>query len=182
MYRKTLILMTAIVSLTGVPLAAHADAYADLVQAKTAFEAVHSWHGVEQMSNGRTVIVDHVAPDRWRIQPMPNMTEILIGGDLYLVRDGKTMHMPFVMPQIQQIVNQDWLAVDPEIKSTAKDLGIQNVNGTMLHAYSFTAKGVPVTLYLDSHHLPARSIVTSSNGTVTVTYSEFNAPITISPQ
>ena len=165
-----------------VPLAAHADAFADLQQARDAFNAVHSWHGVEQMSNEHTVTVDHVAPDRWRIQVMPNMTEILIGGDLYLIRDGKSMHMPFVMPQIQQIVNQNWLAVDPEVKSTAKDLGMQTVNGVMLHAYSFTSKGTPVKLYLSSDHLPAVSVVTTSSGTVTITYSGYNSAITISPQ
>lgn len=164
------------------PLTSHADAYADLQQARDAFNAVHSWHGVEQMSNGHTVSVDHVAPDRWRIQVMPNMTEILIGGDLYLVRDGKTMRMPFVMPQIKQIVNQNWLAVDPEVKSTARDLGMQQVDGMRLHAYSFTSKGTPVKLYLSSNHLPAVSIVTSSSGTVTIVYSGYNSPITISAQ
>lgn len=163
------------------PCAARADAYVDLQQAKAAFDTVHSWHGVEQMSNGHTVTVDHVAPDRWRIQVMPNMTEILIGGDLYMIRDGKTMHMPFVMPQIQQIVNQNWVTVDPEVQRTARDLGMQTVNGVRLHAYSFTSKGAPVKLYLSSNHLPAVSVVTSSNDTVTITYSGYNSAITISP-
>lgn len=181
MFHKSLFLIMTVSTLTGTPLAAHADAYADLSQARVAFAAVHSWHGVEQMSNGRTVIVDHVAPDRWRIQPMPNMTEILIGNDLYLIRDGKTMHMPFVMPQIQQMVNQNWLAEDAEIKRSARDLGTQSVDGTRLHGYSFTAKGVPVTMYLDSRHLPVRSIVTTAHGTVTTIYSQYNAAITITP-
>lgn len=163
------------------PLTSHADAYADLQQARDAFNAVHSWHAVEHMPNGHTVTVDHVTPDRWRIQMLPNMSEILIGGSLYLVHDGKTMHMPFVMPQIQQIVNQNWLAVGPEVKSTARDLGMQQVNGRSLHAYAFTSKGTPVKLYLSGDHLPAISVVTSDAGTVRIFYSGYNSPITISP-
>ncbi len=178
---KAILLSVSVAGLIMAPLAAHADAYADLQQARTAFDAVHSWHAVEQMSNGHTVTVDHVAPNRWRIQMMPNMSEILIGGNLYLIHDGKTMHMPFVMPQIQQIVNQNWLKIDPEVKRTAKDLGMQMVNGVRLHAYSFTSKGISVKLYLNKNHLPAVTVVTSSSGTVKIIYSGYNSAITISP-
>lgn len=163
------------------PLAARAGAYADLSQAKAAFDATHSWHAVEQMSNGHTVILDHIVPDRWRIQLMPNMTEIMIGNDLYMVRNGQSMHMPMVMPQIQQMVNQNWLVITPEVKRTLRDLGMQNVGGVMLHAYSFTAHGDLVKLYLDKHHLPMRSVVKTTNGTITITYSQYNVPITIHP-
>ena len=161
--------------------AAQATAYSDLEQARTAFQAVHSWHAVEQMSNGHTVTVDHVAPDRWRIQVMPDMSDILIGNDMYMVRDGKTMPMPFVMPQIQQMVNQNWLSIDPEVKRTVRDLGMQEINGQELHAYSFTSKGQPVKLYLSSNHLPAVAVVTSGTGSVTITYTGYNSPITINP-
>ncbi|MGH8278145.1 MAG: hypothetical protein ACRETQ_01055 [Gammaproteobacteria bacterium] len=164
-----------------VSLAAHADAYANLNQAKIAFDAVHSWHAVEQMSNGHTVTVDHVAPDRWRIQLTPSMTAIMIGNDMYMVRNGQSMRMPMAMPQIQQVVNQNWLVIDPEVKRTVRDLGMQKVNGVTLHAYSFTSKGTSVKLYLSSDHLPAVSVVTSSNGSATITYSKYNSAITITP-
>lgn len=86
------------------------------------------------------------------------------------------------MPQIRQIVNQNWLAVGPEVKSTARDLGVQQVDGMRLHAYAFTSKGTPVKLYVSSDNLPAVSVVTSGEGTVRVVYSGYNLPISISPQ
>ena len=181
MVKKIVFPAILIVGFALVPFAVHADAYADLQQARTAFDAVHSWHAVEQMPNGHTVTVDHVAPDRWRIQVMPGMSEIMIGNNMYMVRNGQSMRLPMVMPQIQQMVNQNWLKIDPEVKRTAKDLGMQVVNGVRLHAYSFTSKGTAVKLYLNKDHLPAVTVVTSSNGTVTITYSGYNSPITISP-
>lgn len=181
MFYKFIFPIAVLIGLTSVPFFAHADAYADLNKAKAAFDATHSWHAVEQMSNGHTVTLDHVAPDRWRIQMMPGMSEIMIGSDMYMVRNGQTMHMPMVMPQIQQMVNQNWLVITPEVKRTLRDLGMQNVGGVMLHAYSFIANGDLVKLYLDKNHLPMRSMVKTTNGTVTITYSQYNAPITINP-
>ncbi|MDE2234733.1 MAG: hypothetical protein KGK44_04195 [Gammaproteobacteria bacterium] len=181
MNRNRIIQMLLTATFLSTALTAQATAYSDLEQARTAFQAVHSWHAVEQMSNGHTVTVDHVAPDRWRIQVMPDMSDILIGNDMYMVRDGKAMHMPFVMPQIQQMVNQNWLSVDPEVKRTVRDLGMQKIDGKTLHAYSFTSKGTPVKLYLSSDHLPAVAIVTSKNGSVTITYSDYNSKISINP-
>src|SRR5579863_5396051 len=75
-------------------LAALADPYSDLVKAHDAFKAAKSWHAVEHFSNGRTMTIDFSAPDRWRVQPMPNMTELIIGSDVYMVRNGKSMKMP----------------------------------------------------------------------------------------
>ncbi|MHB8404084.1 MAG: hypothetical protein ACYDCJ_01495 [Gammaproteobacteria bacterium] len=181
MFHKSVVLSVLIVGFAIMPLAAHADAYADLGKAKAAFDATHSWHAVEQMSNGHTVTMDHVAPDRWRIQVMPGMTEIMIGSDMYMVRNGQTMHLPMVMPQIQQMVNQNWLTVTPEVKRTLRDLGMQKVNGAAVHAYSYTANGDPVTLYLGRNHLPVQSVVHVTGGTVTITYSQYNTAITINP-
>ena len=181
MVKKTILPAILIASFALAPFAVHADAYTDLGKAKTAFDATHSWHAIEQMSNGHTVTLDHVAPDRWRIQMMPGMSEIMIGSDMYMVRNGQSMHMPMVMPQIQQMVNQDWLTITPEIKRTLRDLGMQTVNGTLLHAYSYSANGNTVALYLSSDHLPAVSVVHTSNGKVMITYSGYNTAITINP-
>lgn len=46
---------------------------------------------------------------------------------------------------------------------------------------SCTAPGDLVKLYLDKHHLPMRSVVKTTNGTITITYSQYNVPITIHP-
>lgn len=161
--------------------AVHADSYADLKKAKAAFEGARSWHAVERISTGQTVRIDHLAPDRWRIQLQPNVTEILVGSDMYIEENGRTIHLPTAMPQIQQMVNRDWLEVQPEVRSTLRDLGMQSFNGAMLHEYTFTSKGYPVQLYLGRRDYPAASVVQTPNGTVTTTYSRYNAPLTISP-
>jgi hypothetical protein len=164
------------------PLAALADPYSDLVKAHDAFKAAKSWHAVEHFSNGRTMTIDFSAPDRWRVQPMPNMTELVIGSDVYMVRNGKSMKMPMGGEMIRnQIQSAGAQPMDPSIKQTVKDLGMQTVNGKSVHGYSYTAQGQPVTMYVGADSLPVESIVKTPRGTVTVDYSNYNVPVTIAP-
>lgn len=164
-----------------VPFAAEANAYADLNQVKAAFDSARSWHATERMSNGHTVMVDYVAPDRWRIQIAPNITEILIGNAVYMVMNGRTMHLAFAAPQIHQIVNQYWFRVTPEVRRTLRDRGWRNVGAMRLHEYTYTANGDPVQLYVGANALPERAIVQTRSGTITIIYSQYNARIAINP-
>jgi hypothetical protein len=169
-------------ALALVPAIASANAVADLTKIKAAFLALKSWHATEQFSNGRTITVDHVAPDRWRIQPAPNITELLIGNSVYMVRNGKTMHVPIPGGMLQKTIDSFYVAPpDNENKQTARDLGMQTINGQTLHAYSFTTHGTPVTMYVGSDLLPVVSVVKDPKVTTTITYSDYNDPINISP-
>lgn len=164
------------------PVAVSANTVDDLAKMKAAFVAAKSWHATEQFSNGRTVTVDHVAPDRWRIQPAPNVTELLVGDTVYMVRSGKTTRVPIPGGMLRKTIDGFYMApVDDEIKQSARDLGMQSINGRTLHAYSFTTHGTPVTMYVGSDMLPVVSVVKDPKVTTTITYSEFNAPIDISP-
>jgi hypothetical protein len=160
-----------------VPMAASADPYSDLSRSFAAFNAARSWHATEQMSTGQTILVDHVAPDRWRIQPTSNMTEVLIGDQVYM--NGRAI--PMVGGMIHSRLSSFQMPSSSDFRNTLKDLGWQSVNGVRAHAYSYTVQGVPETLYVGTNHLPLQAIVKTSQGTMTITYSQYNAPITIAP-
>jgi len=156
-----------------------ADAYGDLLKAQTAFLNAKSWHAEEHFSNGRMVTVDFSAPDHWRIQPTPTMTEVVIGNDVYMIQDGRSMKMPMGGMMISRMIKQFQVSADPEVKKTAQDLGTQTLNGRTVHAYSYTVHGVPETLYLGDDSLPVQAVVKNSSMTTVVSYSKYNEPITI---
>jgi hypothetical protein len=160
---------------------AAADAYGDLQTAQKTWAALKSWHGEEHLSNGTIVTVDFVAPDRYRIT-LPQMTEVLIGGNLYMVRDGKTVPMPPMMGGRVQGMLQSYRVAPLQnvIKSSIKDLGMETIDNQPTHAYSFNSTdGDSVKLNLGSDHLPVQSISNTPKGTVTITYSGYNSPISI---
>ncbi len=171
----------AMLAAATLPLLARADPYGDLLKIRSAFESARSWHASEQFSNGRTILIDYVAPNRWRIQPTSNVTEILIGNTVYMVSNGRTVRTPFGSPQIHQIVSQNWFRITPEVRRTLRDRGWRSVGGVRLHEYTFTADSMPVQLYAGTNDLPVRSYVRMTRGTVTILYSRYNAPISINP-
>ncbi len=156
-----------------------ADAYGDLKKAQSAFLGAKSWHAEEHLANGKTVVVDFSAPDRWRIQPTSAMTEVVIGNDVYMVQGGRSMKMPMGGMMISRMIKQFAISDDPEVKSSAQDLGTQTLNGRTVHVYSYTVHGVPETIYLGDDSLPVQAVVKNSSATTVVNYSKFNEPITI---
>ena len=156
-----------------------ADAYGDLKKAQVAFLSAKSWHAEEHLSNGKTVQVDFSAPDRWRIQPTPTMTEVVIGNDVYMIQGGHAMKMPMGGMMISRMIKQFQLADDPDVKKTAQDLGTQMLNGRTVHVYSYAVHGVPETIYLGDDSLPVQAVVKNSSATTVVNYSQYNQPITI---
>ena len=165
------------------PLRVQADAYGDLVRTRNAFLAAKSWHGSEVMPDGRTVIVDYVAPDRWRISPTPKITELLIGDTVYMSTNGKTTKLPIPGGMLQQtIAGFKNMPASADVKSSAKDRGTRMVGGQLVRVYTFTTKGVPATLYVGRSWLPVQNVVKTSQGNVTITYSRYNDPaIVIEP-
>lgn len=179
MFRKSF-RIAVVVSLVLVPAVALADAYGNLVKARNAFEAAKSWHAVEQV-NGRPVTLDYAAPDRWRIQVMPNITDVIIGRTAYMVRDGRSVRLPMVAPRVWQMVKQNWIVITPEVKRTLLDRGMRTIGGVRVHVYTFTANGNPVTAEIGGNDLPVRASVRTPKGTVNIRYSRYNAPISIRP-
>jgi uncharacterized protein (DUF111 family) len=173
------ITLTAVVFSLLFSSVAFADAYGDLMKAQAAFRSLKSWHAEEHLSDGKTVVVDFATPDRWRLQPAPNITELVIGGDVYMVRDGRPMKLPFGGMMISHMIKHFQFSADADVKKTAQDLGMKTVNGRSLHAYSCTVRGVPETLYLRADSLPVEAVVKDRGMTTVIDYSRFNEPISI---
>jgi hypothetical protein len=161
------------------PVMVFADASADLMKVETAFQNAKSYHVEEHFSNGRTVTVDYSAPDRWRIQPNPNITELVIGNDVYMVSKGRATKLPFGGMMVRKIIQHVGFSARGDIQRSARDLGMQTVGGQPVHAYSYTTHGTPVTLYVGANSLPVQSIVQDKKLTTTITYSKYNQPISI---
>src|ERR1700677_5014770 len=122
---KRIIVSAIVVGSYLVSSVALADAYGDLKKAQAAFLNARSWHAEEHLSNGKTVAVDFSAPDRWRIEPTPAMTEVVIGNDVYMVQGGHSMKMPMGGMMISKMIKQFAISDDPEVKQSAQDLGTQ---------------------------------------------------------
>jgi hypothetical protein len=173
------ITLTAVVLSLLLSSLAFADAYGDLMKAQAAFHSAKSWHAEEHFSNGRTVVVDFSAPDRWRLQPEPNLTELVIGSDVYMVRNGHPMKLPFGGMMISRMIKHFQFSADADMKKTAQDLGMKTVNGRSLHAYSCTVHGVPETLYLGPDSLPVEAVVKNRGMRTIIDYSKYNEPVAI---
>jgi hypothetical protein len=173
------IAVAIIVSAALAPTFARADAYDDLIKIQTAFLAAKSWHAEELFSNGKTVVVEYSAPDRWREQPNPDSTEVIIGNDIYMIRKGKSTKLPFGGDMIRKTIQNAGFSVKDDVRATAKDLGMQTLDGHLVHAYSYTVRDTPATIYVGPGMLPIQTVVQDKKGTTTIKYSKFNEPITI---
>jgi hypothetical protein len=162
------------------PVAVLADPASDLAKTITAFQQAKSWHAEEHFSNGKTVQVDYVAPNRWRVQPAPNVSELVIGKDVYMVRNGHTMRLPFGGGMIRKMIKKFGTGkMTDEMRRSVRDLGMQTLHGKRVHVYSYTTQKIPETLYVGANHLPVQAVVHNKKQTTTITYSKFNAPISI---
>ncbi len=157
------------------------DAYDDLMKVQAAFRNAKSWHADENLSNGKTVTVDYSAPDRWRIQPSRDLTELVIGNDVYMVSKGKSTKLPFGGGAIRKVIEDVGFSVKEEVRQSAQDLGTKMLDGHSVHAYAYAVKGVPVTLYVGANSLPVQSLIQNKKATTTIRYSKFNESISIEP-
>jgi hypothetical protein len=158
-----------------------ASPYSDFMKAANAFMAAKSWYAVEHFSNGRTVTIEYVARDRWRIKPSPKVTELLIGSSIYMVRNGKSTRLPFGGGMVRKMIEKSRLQANGDIEQSIRDLGMTTVDGKSVHGYSYTANSIPVTVYVGADSLPVQTVEQDKKVTITIDYSNFNAPISIQP-
>ena len=179
---KSTFIRACVICAALAPALVLADAHDDLTKAHAAFLNAKSWHADEHLANGRTVTVDYSAPDRWRVQPNPDTTELIIGNDVYMVRKGRATKLPFGGGMIRKAIEGIGMPVKDDVKQSARDLGMQTLDGQSVHVYTYTTHDNPVTLYIGPDSLPVQSVVNDKNGTVTIKYSKYNEPISIEPQ
>ena len=177
---KSIAVSAFVITCLLVSTLALAGAYDDVVSCQAAFREAKSWHADEHLSNGKTVAVDYSAPERWRIQAAPTMTELVIGKDIYMVRNGRATKMPFGGALVLRTIERFRLpADDDEMKKTVRDLGNQELNGQTVHVYAYTVGGVQETLYVGTDSLPVQAVIEDKGKTTTISYSKFNESLSI---
>lgn len=179
MFRTRIILALAALMALITPSILLADAYGDLMKVQTAFMNAKSWQAEEHFSNGKTTVVEYSAPDRWRIKPSPDVTELVIGDDVYMERNGRPTKLPFGGGMIKKMIQNAGFSVKDEIRESLRDLGMQTLDGQSVHVYSYTSHGVPETLYVGRNMLPVQAVVNDKKNTTTIKYSRYNTPISI---
>src|SRR5215469_5315200 len=165
MFRTRVVLVLfGLLALTA-PLLVFADAYGDLEKVQTAFMNAKSWRAEEHFSNGKTTIVEYSAPDRWRVQPSPDVTQLVIGNDVYTVHNDRATKLPCGGGMVKKMIQNIGFSVKDEVKQSARDLGTQTLDGQTVHVYSFTAHGVLETLYVGRNQLPVQAVVEDKKNT-----------------
>lgn len=171
------VMMAVIVILTTNQALASENAHHALIKVQEAFLHARSWHVTEHFSNGKTVTVDYSAPDRWRIKPSQNVTELLIGNSVYMVSNGHTTRLPFGGFMVRKMITSVAFSARKDVQQP-RDLGTRTLNGQRVHVYTYLTRGTPVTLYV-ANGLPFESVVKNGDSTTTIVYSKYNARISI---
>jgi hypothetical protein len=69
-------------------------------------------------------------------------------------------------------------SVQDDVQSV-RGLGTGMLEGQSVRVYSYTVHGTPVTVYVGANALPVQSVINDKNGTTTIRYSQYDAPISI---
>ncbi len=179
---KRLLMLVALVAATATT--ARADATGDLKNAMINLSKASAFH-VTASIQGHTVEGDIVKPNKMHVTAGP-MEMIVIDKTTYIKMQG-TWHQ-FPMPGADRMTAPLAYAQDFAEKArtnpniNVSDLGMKTVDGTAYHAYlvkDSDGSGSATTVYVDANGYPARMDVTDTRGTQTVTFSNFNGPITI---
>ena len=164
--------------------AALADPYADMAKAQKAFYAVHSFRATIAGTKmpGKSILMEFVAPDRYHVK-LPVGDEYIIGDTMTMNMNGMHVNIPMQGQMKSMMQNLRGWASNRDMKKdfTITDAGTQDG----LHAYKYVDHQHPdnaVMMYVGSDNLPRKSVVTDkTGGTTTITYSDYNTPITINP-
>ncbi len=161
---------------------AHAGVFSALQRSEAALKHAASWHAVMQMPGGKTLTMDYEAPNRWRVQPAPNITEIIVGNDVYMDMAGHEMKLPAAYgAAIARTVHIHLFdaAQQAQVRRTLQDLGVQKLDGQPVHVYRYVLKSITQTWYIGAHDLPVRAVLSGAGHTTVVQYSRFNVPVSI---
>ena len=164
---------------------AAADPYGDMAKVQKAFYHIHSFRGTISSRRLKSPIkMEFVAPDRYHVVT-PAGDQYIIGNTMTMHVGGMSMKVPLGATQ-GMLTNVRSFAANEDLKKdyTIKYLGTTNEGGQTLRIYSYAKSSNPsltMKMFVGPDNLPRRNEVTDSNGTTTVTYSDYNAPITIQP-
>ncbi len=178
---KPILLVAALLAIVVRP--ALADPQSDIVNAVLAFGKLTSYH-VTVTARGHEIDGDVVNPGKMHVTAGP--AEIIVIGKTSYVKVGSSWH-EFTIPGMDRMFAPLTYAQNlgtHRADIVVTDLGEKTVDGTLLHAYSVrtSADDKPATVYVDASGTMRRVEVSSTEGGLAVvTFSNFNAPVTIAP-
>ena len=161
-----------------------AGAFGQLVRAELALKQASSWHLTERLPGGKTLSIEYSAPNRWRIRPAPNVTEVIIGSDVYMASAGHVMKLPALYgAMIARTVHIHMFTAGEraKVRRSLRDLGMRTLDGKPVHVYRYELDGSTETWYINSKSLPVRAVIHDGTGTRVASYSRFNTPVSIQP-
>jgi hypothetical protein len=182
---QTFSVLLAALALTGQSAPAAADPYADVNAMRVAFTHVRSVVAVERFDTGETATVKYAAPNRFHIT-MPR-SEIVLAGDVeYSRRAGATWQRSSEGAEHQVLLMAAWqLAGPPELDIhklfTITSLGTKSVAGAPLRGYRLrdTSGAYDETLWINADNLPVVARIASSEQTISIHYTNYNAQVLI---
>jgi len=177
MYKSFRFIVLALFSVSVVSAAASADAYSDLAKTQKAFYALKSFRATLAPDNGPTIQMEFVAPDKWHELLPGGMEAIIVGSTMKRKVGGSWMSVPMAGKFSGMLQNLRGWAADKSLKTNYKitDLGMDG----SLHKYQYVGQGADSTMWIRADHLPDHTVVKSQGRTMTITYKDYNAPITI---
>lgn len=157
---------------------APADTTADMAAMGQAFASVHSFHADLSSAKGMMMSMDIIKPDKFHVTMNGKMQVIEIGNDLWMNTTGQWQHMPMANSMMQrpfEIARNAGMNGNGTKDYTITDLGPAMLDGMPTHKYHMVGKsGDTVDMWV-SKGLPVQVQTTSSAGTATIKYSEWNS-------
>jgi outer membrane lipoprotein-sorting protein len=156
-----------------------ADPTAEMVQMQKAFASLKSYHAEMRMSQGRSVTIDFVAPDKFRETMYNGIQSVVIGSDMWMKVNGKWSKLPGSMPFVRAAMDSMRSAgVSGELRKTytVTDLGPAMIGPIPVHHYRMVKKSdnTAADMWLAMNHLPLQVKVNTPQGPMTILYSQYN--------
>ena len=178
---QTIPVLLAAVALSGQNAVAGPDPYTDVNAMRVAFTHVRSVVATERFNTGETVIVKYAAPNRFHIT-MPR-SEIVLAGDVeYSKQSGRPWKRSPDGAEHQVLLMAAWqLAGPPELDIhqlfMITSLGSKTVAGSVVRGYQLydTAGAYGETIWINADDLPVAARIESSEQTISIRYTKYNA-------
>jgi hypothetical protein len=174
---KRFAIIAALVLVTAAP--ALADPTSDLEGAFVKLAAAKSYRVSTAMPSGPAMKIEIVNPGRSH-SLMDGMEIIVIDNTTYTKMGGKWQKQTSpVAAGSGASMAQPYATPGPG--STIRDLGMKTVAGASLHAYAVqkSASAPTGTIFVDGNGMVARMEAPGPRGTIVMSFSDFNAPISI---
>jgi hypothetical protein len=155
-----------------------ADPRSDLMKMQKAFLAVTSFHSDADLGNGQSVSIDFVAPGTYHEIVSGGMEMVITPTSMKVKQGGKWMDIPsrYMENASASISNARTAISNNDFTSgTITDLGMDGG----FHKYLFESHGAQTYTWVRRDNLPDHMETTTSQGTVTIRYSQYNEPIAI---